>query len=405
MNISERVNNMQASPIRRLIPYAEKAKKRGIKVLHLNIGQPDIKTPQIYFDYIKNYSHNIDSYSHSAGIAELREKFCEFYNYYDVNLSSDEIVITQGGSEAIIMSLSVIADPGDEVLVVEPFYANYKGFAGMVNVNLVPVNTTPEVGYKMPDVIDFENKITEKTRAILFSNPCNPTGAVYSRNEIEKILKLAKKYNLWIICDEVYREFVFDNLEPFSILSFKDYSDRIIMIDSISKRYSACGARVGLLAAKNKDFHREVIKIAQARLSPSTLPQIGTMGLLSLGREYINNIKKEYQYRRDIVYEELSKVDGLYFKKPRGAFYVSVLLPVDDSEKFVKWLLTDFNVNGYTTMVAPLSGFYVAKDSGKREVRVAYVLDDEKIKFASSILAKGLIEYDKLTKEKKLINV
>jgi len=405
VNISERVNNMQASPIRRLIPYAEKAKKRGIKVLHLNIGQPDIKTPQIYFDYIKNYSHNIDFYSHSAGIMELREKFCEFYSYYDVNLSTDDVVITQGGSEAIIMSLSVIADPGDEVLVVEPFYANYKGFAGMVNVNLVPVNSNPEAGYKMPEIIDFENKITEKTRAILFSNPCNPTGAVYSRNEIEKILKLAKKYNLWIICDEVYREFVFDNLEPFSILSFRDYSDRIIMIDSISKRYSACGARVGLLATKNKDFHREVIKIAQSRLSPSTLPQIGTIGLLSLGREYINNIKKEYQHRRDIVYEELNKVDGLYFKKPKGAFYVSVLLPVDDSEKFVKWLLTDFNLNGYTTMVSPLSGFYVAKDSGKREVRIAYVLNDKKIKLASSILAKGLIEYDRLAKKKKLINV
>lgn len=395
---------MQASPIRKLIPFADEAKKRGVNVLHLNIGQPDIETPKIYFDYIKNNPHKIDSYSNSAGIIELREKFCDFYSDYDIDLSTEEMLITQGGSEAIIMSLSAIADPGDEVIVIEPFYANYKGFAGMVNVNLVPVKANPEEGYQIPDISVFENKITDKTRAILFSNPCNPTGAVYPRESVEKLLKFAKKHNLWVICDEVYREFVFDNLKPFSILSFKNYLDRIIMIDSVSKRYSACGARIGVLATKNIDLYDEVTKIAQARLSPSTQAQIGTLGLLSLGRDYISIVKQEYQYRRDIVYEELGKVDGLYFKKPKGAFYVSVLLPVDDSEKFVKWLLTDFSIDGYTTMVSPLGGFYATENAGKKEVRIAYVLNDEKIKKASFILAEGLNKYNKIMNREKIVS-
>jgi len=392
---SSRVRNMQASPIRKLIPYAEQAKRKGIKVYHLNIGQPDIKTPDIFFEYVNKYSSKIVSYTHSAGLYELREKFVEYYSRYNFQVSPEEIIITVGGSEAITFSMAAIADPGDEIIVIEPFYANYNGFASLLDVKLVPVTAKAENGYALPEDREFEMKLTKKTKGILFSNPSNPTGAVYSKQDILRILELARKHDLFVIADEVYREFVFDGLKPFSIMEFENYWDRIIMVDSLSKRFSLCGGRIGTFVTKNKDLLNMVMKMAQSRLSPPMISQIGAIGLLTLDKGYFAEVSEEYRRRRDMVFEEISKVDGAVCKKPFGAFYTSVKLPIDDSEKFVKWMLTDFNVDGETTMVAPLTGFYVTKDAGKNEIRIAYVLDFDSLKRACNILRLGIKEYNK----------
>jgi len=393
MDFSNRIREMQSSPIRRLIPYSEEAKEKGVEVLHLNIGQPDIETPKAFFKSIEKRAGKVIPYSHSAGIKELRQAFSKYYKRWGFEVSPEEMLITNGGSEAIIFSLGTVADPGDEVVVLEPFYANYRSFAGMLNLQLLPVTTDPEAGYKVPDLSEYDDKMTAKTKAIVFSNPCNPTGAVYPKEDIKRILEFAKKHDLYVIIDEVYREFVFDGLEPFSGMEFTDYHDRLIMVDSVSKRFSACGARVGVMATKNKDILEQAMKMAQARLSPPTVSQLGTIGFLKMDPNYLIEIREEYQKRRDIVYEELSKVEGLYFKKPKGAFYVSVKLPVDNSEKFVKWMLQEFSVNNTTTMVAPLDGFYATPGRGLQEIRIAYVLEEEKLKQACEILRKGLEEY------------
>jgi len=393
MDFSNRIREMQSSPIRRLIPYSEEAKEKGVEVLHLNIGQPDIETPKAFFKSIEKRAGKVIPYSHSAGIKELRQAFSKYYKSWGFEVSPEEMLITNGGSEAIIFSLGTVADPGDEVVVLEPFYANYRSFAGMLNLQLLPVTTDPEAGYKVPDLSEYDDKMTAKTKAIVFSNPCNPTGAVYPKEDIKRILEFAKKHDLYVIIDEVYREFVFDGLEPFSGMEFTDYHDRLIMVDSVSKRFSACGARVGVMATKNKDILEQAMKMAQARLSPPTVSQLGTIGFLEMDPNYLIEVREEYQKRRDIVYEELSKVEGLYFKKPKGAFYVSVKLPVDNSEKFVKWMLQEFSVNNTTTMVAPLDGFYATPGRGLQEIRIAYVLEEEKLKQACEILRKGLEEY------------
>ncbi len=384
---------MQASPIRRLIPFAEEAKARGTGVYFLNIGQPDIPTPPVFMESIRNYKEEVVPYSHSAGLIELRRAFSNYYERWQAEIKPEEIIITSGGSEAVIFAVAAVADPEEEIIVIEPFYANYKGFAGMVNVRLTPVAANPEEGYRVPDEKTFEKVINPKTRAILFSNPCNPTGAVYSKEEVLRILRIAEKYDLMVIVDEVYREFVFDGLQPFSALEFPEYRDRIILIDSVSKRYSSCGARVGVFATKNKEVYAQVMKMAQARLSPPTMAQIGTLGLLSLGEDYIYSVRDEYKLRRDKVYEELSRIPGLAFKKPQGAFYLSVKLPIDNSEKFVKWMLSDFSLEGYTTMVSPLDGFYATPGAGEQEIRIAYVVNAEKIKKACEVFRVGLEEY------------
>ncbi len=384
---------MQASPIRRLIPFAEEAKARGTGVYFLNIGQPDIPTPPVFMESIRNYKEEVVPYSHSAGLIELRRAFSNYYERWQAEIKPEEIIITSGGSEAVIFAVAAVADPEEEIIVIEPFYANYKGFAGMVNVRLTPVAANPEEGYRVPDEKTFEKVINPKTRAILFSNPCNPTGAVYSKEEVLRILRVAEKYDLMVIVDEVYREFVFDGLQPFSALEFPEYRDRIILIDSVSKRYSSCGARVGVFATKNKEVYAQVMKMAQARLSPPTMAQIGTLGLLSLGEDYIYSVRDEYKLRRDKVYEELSRIPGLAFKKPQGAFYLSVKLPIDNSEKFVKWMLSDFSLEGYTTMVSPLDGFYATPGAGEQEIRIAYVVNAEKIKKACEVFRVGLEEY------------
>ena len=393
MNLSKRVFGMQASPIRRLIPFAEEAKARGTGVYFLNIGQPDIPTPPVFMESIRNYKEEVVPYSHSAGLIELRRAFSNYCERWQAEIKPEEIIITSGGSEAVIFAVAAVADPEEEIIVIEPFYANYKGFAGMVNVRLTPVAANPEEGYRVPDEKTFEKVINPKTRAILFSNPCNPTGAVYSKEEVLRILRIAEKYDLMVIVDEVYREFVFDGLQPFSALEFPEYRDRIILIDSVSKRYSSCGARVGVFATKNKEVYAQVMKMAQARLSPPTMAQIGTLGLLSLGEDYIYSVRDEYKLRRDKVYEELSRIPGLAFKKPQGAFYLSVKLPIDNSEKFVKWMLSDFSLEGYTTMVSPLDGFYATPGAGEQEIRIAYVVNAEKIKKACEVFRVGLEEY------------
>ncbi|KLO23749.1 aspartate aminotransferase [Marinitoga sp. 1197] len=393
MDFSKRILNMQASPIRKLIPYAEAAKKSGKKVLHLNIGQPDLETPKAFFNYIEKHKPEIVAYTHSAGLYELREAFSKYYNENNIPFSPEDIIVTNGGSEAIIFALAAIADPGDEVIVIEPFYANYRGFAEMINVKLVPVRALPETGYAVPSTEEFEKVVSSKTKAIIFSNPSNPTGAVYSEEELKRIVDFAKKYDLYIISDEVYREFTFDGTKHISTMAFGEY-DRTIVVDSISKRYSACGARVGVFATKNKDLYNQVIKMAQSRLCPPMIAQLGTIGLLEMDKSYIEKVYKEYDKRRLSVYNELLKIDGAIFEKPKGAFYVSVKLPINNSEKFVKWMLTDFSIDNTTVMVAPLSGFYATEGSGTQEIRIAYVLDSEKLKFATHILAEAVKAYN-----------
>ena len=392
MNISKRAFQAPESPIRKLIPLAGEAKRRGIHVYHLNIGQPDVETPKIFHEYIKKYNPNVVAYTHSAGLIELREAFKNYYERYGIDVETDEIIVTQGGSEAILFSLGVIANPGDEVLVLEPFYANYAGFASFLGVKLVPVPTRPEDGYHVPDKTLFEERISGKTRAILFSNPSNPTGAVYSEDELKTIMDMALKYDLYVIADEVYREFVYDGLKHVSMMKM-DAGERTIMVDSVSKKFSACGARIGVFVTKNKELYRSAMKFAQARLSPAMMEQYGVIGLLNLEDEYFENLRRIYSKRRDTVCEELSKIEGIVFKKPQGAFYISVKLPIDDAEEFVSWMLSDFDVDGKTTMVAPLKGFYATPNVGNSEIRIAFVLEESKLKDAVRILVRGLEKF------------
>ncbi|QTA37198.1 pyridoxal phosphate-dependent aminotransferase [Thermosipho ferrireducens] len=393
--ISKRALDTPSSPIRRLVPYADEAKRKGIHVYHLNIGQPDIKTPNQWYEYIERFKKDVVSYTHSQGILELREEFSRYYKKWNIDVSSEEVMITNGGSEAIMFALGVVCDPGDEVIVIEPFYANYAGFASYLNIKLVPVTTSPENGYRMPEKEKFEEVITPRTKAVLFSNPSNPTGVVYSEEELKILADIAVKYNLVIISDEVYREFTFDGKEHFSPYYFGIY-DRLIIVDSVSKRYSACGARIGTFVTKNKEFYAAALKFAQARLSPAEITQYGTIGLLKAEDEYIEQVRKEYQKRRDIAFEEIRKIPGVIVQKPEGAFYLAAKLPVENSEEFIKWMLSKFDVDGKTTMVAPLSGFYATSGAGLSEIRIAYVLDVEKMKDALRIISKAIEEYSKI---------
>ncbi|RAP00010.1 aspartate aminotransferase [Petrotoga sp. 9PW.55.5.1] len=395
MLLSQRVLNTQFSPIRKLTPYAEKARKEGKKIYYLNIGQPDVETPKEFFEGIKKYSSNIVYYSHSAGLYELREAFSDYYKSWNIDFNPEELIVTTGGSEAVIFSLATVADPGDEVIVIEPFYANYKGFAEMLDVKLRPVKADPETGYAVPSREEFEKAYNNKVKAIIFSNPSNPTGAVYDFEEVKRIVDFAKEKDIFVISDEVYKEFTFDGKEHISLMDFED-KDRFILVDSVSKRYSLCGARIGVLASKNKKVMEQVMKFAQSRLSPPLMAQFGLLGLLkNLESDYLIRMQKEYQDRRDAVYEEISMIEGAVFKKPHGAFYFSVKLPVDDSEEFIKWMLTDFNINGETVMVSPLSGFYATPDAGKQEIRIAYVLNSDELRKACRILREAITTYNK----------
>ncbi len=393
LSISRRTAEMQASPIRRLIPLADQAKAKGLRVYHLNIGQPDIPTPTEIMEAVKNFKEEVLAYGPSLGLLELRQEIKRYFERHDVSLSVDDIMVTTAGSEAIVFSLLAVGDPGDEVLVPEPFYTNYNGFASMADMRLVPVPTDVETGFAMPSRSEFAKRITKKTRAILFCSPNNPTGAVFSRQDLEMLAELAKERNLWLLSDEVYREFVYDGGRHTGILNIPGIEDRAIMMDSISKRFSACGARIGCVVCRNREVMQAMLKLGQARLCPPTIEQVGAIAAYRSIDKYIKKMISEYQRRRDVVCEELAKIDGAVFRKPAGAFYIMPQLPIDDANKFCEFMLTQFEIDGATTMVAPGDGFYADPAKGKREVRIAYVLQEMDLRRAMQILAKGIEAY------------
>lgn len=396
MKLSNRISNMQFSPIRKLSPYADTAKKNNIKVYHLNIGQPDVMTPESFFETIHNFDEKVLAYSSSQGINILLESFIEYYKKWNINLDKDEIMITNGGSEAILFALMTICDAGDEIIIPEPFYTNYNGFAEAAGVNVVPFITRAEEGFHLPKKEEITSKITDKTKAILISNPGNPTGVVYNENEIRMLADIAKEYNIYIIADEVYREFVYDNLKYTSAMYMTDILDRVILIDSISKRYSACGARIGLVASKNKELINQVLKLCQSRLCVPTIEQLASANLINTPESYFKEVKAEYENRRNILYDSLCAIKGVICRKPTGAFYIVAKLPVKNAEDFAKWLLTDFNYEGKTVMVAPAEGFYATHGLGKDEIRISYCINSEELKDAMKILGIAIERYKRL---------
>lgn len=391
--ISERADEMQASPIRRLAPLADAAKKRGVKVYHLNIGQPDIITPTEIMSAISSFNEKVLAYGPSQGLPALRDEIRKYFANLSITLSNDEIMITSGGSEAIMFALMAVGDAGDEVLVPEPFYTNYNGFAAMASMKLIPIPTHVEDGYSLPPREEFESRITSKTRAILYCSPNNPTGAIFSSSNLEMLAQLAIEKNLWLMADEVYREFAYDGAHHASVLSLPEVGDRAIMLDSISKRFSACGARVGCLVSRNQTVMQAVVKLGQARLCPPTIEQVGAIaGYQAIGK-FLDKMIAEYQHRRNIVCEELAKIPGAVFNKPAGAFYFMPKLPIDDANQFAQWLLTDFTHEGATVMVAPGDGFYATPSKGKQEIRLAYVLQEKDLRQAMTILVKAVEAY------------
>ena len=391
--ISFKGKNMPASPIRKLVPYSDQAKRNGIKVYHLNIGQPDIKTPKNVMDAIKNIDLDLIAYSPSQGYESYRKKLAGYYNNNQINIDKNDILVTTGGSEALAIAIGSIADAGDEIIIPEPFYANYNGFAKQNAVNVVPIHSGIETNFALPPIEEFEKLITPKTRAILYSNPGNPTGYVYSKEEISKLRDLALKYDIFIIADEVYREFIYGDTTHHSILHEEGMENHAIIIDSVSKRYSMCGARVGTLITKNKELMQTAMKFAQARLSPPSLGQIASEAAINTPTSYFNEVISEYKSRRDLLIKKLKEIPGIKVAEPKGAFYIIVELPVDDTDKFAQWILEKFNVNGETVMVAPAAGFYSSPGKGKKQIRIAYVLKKEDLEKAAEILKKGIEAY------------
>ena len=393
MNFSNRVISMQSSPIRKLVPYATAAKERGLKVYHLNIGQPDIKTPKNFFDAVNNFNSDVLEYAVSQGLPELIDEMINYYSKYNMDFKKDEILITNGGSEALLFAMMATCDPEDNILVPEPFYTNYNGFSSCIDVCIKPITTHPEDGFHLPKKEDIVSKIDKNTKAILLSNPGNPTGCVYTKEEVYMLSDIAIENNLWIIADEVYREFVYDGLDYISFGNIDKIKDRVIIVDSVSKRYSACGARIGSLACKNKDFISQVLKLCQGRLCVSTLDQIGAIQLYKTPQSYFMEVNEEYNKRRDVLYNELMKVEGVICEKPKGAFYILAKLPIENAEDFVIWMLNEFEVDGETVMVCPAEGFYATKGLGKSEIRLAYILNENDLKKAASILKQGIEKY------------
>jgi aspartate aminotransferase len=394
-SISNKGNLMPESPIRKLVPYAEKAKQRGIKVFHLNIGQPDIETPKNAINAVKNADIKILAYSKSEGDLVLREKISEYYRTFNVLVSSSEIIVTSGASEALLFSIGSIMDPNDEIIIPEPFYANYNGFSVANGVKIVPIFSSIDDNFSLPNIEEFENLITDKTKAILICNPNNPTGYVYSKEELKRLIKIVKKHNLFLIVDEVYREFTYDGTSHTSVMEFDEISENAIVIDSVSKRYSMCGARIGCIISKNKEFLNTAMKFAQARLSPPSLAQIASTAALDTGKDYFEKIIEEYNKRRVVLIKGLKDIPGVKVSEPKGAFYCVAELPVDDSENFAKWLLESYNLNKKTIMIAPAGGFYSTPNAGNNQVRIAYVLNENDLKDSIEILKTGLIEYSK----------
>ena len=398
MKLSERAQNIQESPIRKLKPLDDQAKAKGIKVYHLNIGQPDIETPQKIMEVYRKYDEKVLTYGPSQGLDLYRQNLVNYYKNNNIDVEGDEIIVTTGGSEAIIFALMATCNPGDEVIIPEPFYTNYNGFAKMAGAKIVPLTTYTRDGYQLPSNEDIKELINEKTKAILLCSPNNPTGAVYPSEDLERVAKIAKENNLYIISDEVYREFIYNGEEKISLLNIKGVENNVIMVDSISKRCSACGARVGSLVSRNKKIIDSVLKFAQARLCPPTIDQLAANAAIDIKDDYFDKLLKEYNKRRNIVYDELCKIDGISCKKPNGAFYIMVKLPIDDAEDFVKWLLTDFSIDNETVMLAPGNGFYAHSDYGRNKIRIAYVLNEKDLKRAMHIFKKGLEKYIKIKK-------
>ena len=392
-SISIKGKAMPESPIRKLVPYAEDAKKRGINVFHLNIGQPDIKTPKIAIDAVKNSDVEILSYSRSEGSETYRKKLAKYYEKFNVHVDHKDIVVTTGASEALIFLFSSIMDPGDEVIVAEPFYANYIAFSTATGVNVVPAVCDIDDNFALPPIENFEKLITPKSKAILICNPGNPTGYLYSKEEIEQLGALAKKYNLFLIADEVYREFIYDDDIHYSVLEIDGMDEHTIIIDSVSKRYSMCGARVGCLVSRNKLVMQTVLKFGQARLSPPTYGQIASEAALDTPQSYFDEVITEYKERRDILITELNKINGIKVAVPKGAFYCVVELPIKDTDIFAQWMLEKFSDNNETVMFAPASGFYSTENEGKNQIRIAYVLNKKDLIRSVELLKLGLTEY------------
>ena len=392
-NISKKGIDMPESPIRKLAPFADKAKASGKHIYQLNIGQPDIKTPENALNAVKNNQLDILAYSPSQGFESYREKLAHYYKKHDIAINADQLLITTGGSEALMFVMGSITDAGDEVIIAEPFYANYNGFATAMNVKVKAVTAKLSDDFALPPISNFEAQITDKTKAIILCNPGNPTGYIYTREEMQAIADLALKHDLFVVADEVYREFAYEGHQHHSILTFPELKEHAIMVDSVSKRFSMCGARIGCLVTKNDQVIKAAMKFAQARLSPPTFAQIAAEEALSVEDAYFDEVISEYRSRRDTLIEELRKIDGITIAKPKGAFYCTVELPIDDAEDLAKWLLESFDIDGETLMVAPAAGFYSTPGLGKSEIRLAYVLEKESLRKAVLILKEGLKAY------------
>jgi aspartate aminotransferase len=391
--ISKKGVNMPESPIRKLVPFAEKAKKAGKKVYHLNIGQPDIKTPELALEAIHNFSDKVVEYSHSAGFESYRKGLAKYYQNLGIAINHDDIIVTTGGSEALLFALNTCLDNGDEIIIPEPFYANYNGFSTSAGVKVKPIATSIHDGFALPKIQEFEKLITSNTKAILICNPGNPTGYLYSKEELETLRDIVVKHDLFLIADEVYREFAYDGNVHHSVLNIEGMEEHAIVIDSTSKRYSMCGIRVGCIASKNKELMATAMKFAQARLSPPTFGQIAGEAALKTDVSYFEEVSAEYVSRRDVLVEGLNEIEGVFCPKPTGAFYAIAELPVDDADKFAQWLLEDFELDGKTIMVAPAAGFYATPNTGTRQVRIAYVLNKESLQKSIAILAAALKVY------------
>lgn len=391
--ISNKGQSMPSSPIRKLVPFSDGAKKRGVKVYHLNIGQPDIETPKNAIDALKKADLSIVEYSHSAGILTYRKKLVEYYGRYDIKLDENEIIVTNGGSEAILFAFMSCLDAGDEVIIPEPFYANYNGFATSSGVVIKPIYSSIETGFALPPMADFEKLITPKTKAILVCNPNNPTGYLYSKEELEALAEIVKKHDLFLIADEVYREFCYDGHKHYSTLLLKDIEENVIVVDSVSKRYSACGARVGAFITKNKALYNIVMKFAQARLSPPTFGQIMAEAAVDTPQEYFDMVLSDYVERKNIVVEAINKMKGCFCPNPGGAFYIIARFPIDNSDRFCQWLLEDFNFEGETVMLAPATGFYASENRGIDEVRISFCLNVDDMQTSMKILEEALKVY------------
>jgi len=391
--ISKKGEAMPSSPIRKLVPYADAAKQKGVKVFHLNIGQPDIHTPENALNAVKNCDLKVIEYSHSAGILSYREKLTEYYKSVGINLTPDEIIVTNGGSEGILFAFNSCLDPDDEVIIPEPFYANYNGFSTSCGVKVKPIFSTIENGFALPPIEEFEKMITPETKAIMVCNPNNPTGYLYSEEELIKLSKIVEKYDLFLFADEVYREFCYDGAKHFSVMQLKNIEQNVVLLDSVSKRYSACGVRIGTFISKNKEVINTAMKFAQARLSPPTYGQILAEAAVDTPQTYFDAVIADYVARRNCVVEAINQMPGCFCPNPKGAFYAVARLPVDDSDKFCQWLLEEFNLNGKTVMLAPATGFYSTKGMGINEIRISYCLNVEDLKEAMNCLAEAIKTY------------